>query len=312
MANNQHSEKFTFVPPIVSTDIAMPPVRIGMAEIRQVAEIGFKMPISLLTKDQALLDANKHWLCPTFLDADGNWDMIVQSWIVIVDGRVILVDPCTGDGRSNPALPMQHMLDTPYIERFAASGLRPEDVDFVFCTHLHGDHCGWNTVLRNGRYVPTFPNARYVMVHREFDRWDTRRADHRPVEVNAGVFENSVLPVLEAGLVDIVEDTHHLCHSVVVEPAYGHTAGHSMLSLTSRGHEALFVGDAFHHALEVKHPDLDMGACEDFATGLATRRRIIQRCIDHEALFVPGHFPAPHLGWIKSTGGGTVFEPYQH
>ena len=253
---------------------------------------------------------HRDWLVPRFLDADGNWDMIVQSWVLFVEGKVILIDPCTGDGRHNPALPMQHMLDTPYIERFAASGIRPEDVDYVFCTHLHGDHCGWNTVLRDGRYVPTFPNARYVMVQREFDRWDTRRSDHKPVEVNAGIFENSVLPILEAGLADIVPDKHYIAHGVLVEPANGHTAGHSMLSLHSHGADALFVGDAFHHALEVRHPELDMGACEDFNEGLATRRRIIKRCIDDQTLFVPGHFPAPHVGWIKSVAGETVFEPY--
>ena len=310
MSNEQPTGKFPPNPPIAATDIAMTPIRLGTAEIRQVAEIAYKMPISLLTDDQALLDANADWLHPNFLDADGHWDMVVQSWILIVDGRVILIDPCTGDGRSNPALPFQHMLDTPYIERFAASGIKPEDVDFVFCTHLHGDHCGWNTVLRGGRYVPTFPNARYVMVHREFDRWDTRRLDHQPVASNAGVFENSVLPVLEAGLVDMIESTHHICHSVLVEPAYGHTAGHSMLHLTSHGKEALFVGDAFHHALEVKYPELDMGACEDFTAALATRRCIIERCIDRQALFVPAHFPAPHVGWIQSAAGETLFEPY--
>jgi glyoxylase-like metal-dependent hydrolase (beta-lactamase superfamily II) len=310
MAADQQTGKFTFVPPIASTDVAMPPIRLGNAEIRQVAEIGFKLPISLLTQDQALLDANADWLRPRFLDDDGNWDMIVQSWLLIVEGKVILIDPCTGDGRHNPALPMQHMLDTPYIDRFAASGFRPEDVDYVFCTHLHGDHCGWNTVLRDGRYVPTFPRARYVMVQREFDRWDTRRPDHQRVEANQGVFENSVLPVLEAGLADIVPDKHFIAHGVLVEPAYGHTAGHSMLSVHSHGADALFVGDAFHHALEVRYPELDMGACEDFKQGLATRRRIIKRCIDDHALFVPGHFPAPHVGWIRSAGGETVFEPY--
>src|ERR1700760_498058 len=128
---------------------------------------------------------------------------------------------------------MFDMLDTPFIERFAASGIRPEEVDFVFCTHLHSDHCGWNTQLRGGRYVPTFPNARYIMLQREFDRWDSRVTsyDHANVRnrINAAVFENSVLPVFAAGLADLVGDTHRISPSLEIEPAHGHTLGHACL-----------------------------------------------------------------------------------
>jgi glyoxylase-like metal-dependent hydrolase (beta-lactamase superfamily II) len=302
--------KFAFDPPRAVIDTSLPPVKVGAAEIRHVPEIAYKLPIAFLTDDEALLQQNADWLSPRFLDADGNWDMIVQSWIIIVDDKVVLLDPCTGNGRHNPALPMMHMLDTPYIERFAATGIRPEQVDYVFCTHLHGDHCGWNTQLRGGRYVPSFPNARYIIVRREFDRWDTRRPDHQAVPANTGVFENSVLPVLEAGLAELVDDRHRISESLAVEPAHGHTAGHSMLHLTSGPAEACFVGDAFHHPLEIKYPDLDMGSCEDFAATVATRRRIIAHCLERSAMFIPAHFPAPHMGWIRSINGEASFEPY--
>lgn len=301
--------KFAFNPPRFAVDSARAPVTVGAAEIRHVPEIGYKMPMAFLTTDQDLLDRNADWLAPPYLDADGQWDMIVQSWIILVDGKVVLLDPCTGNGRDNPALPMMHKLDTPYIERFVATGIRPDEVDFVFCTHLHGDHCGWNTQLRGGRYVPSFPNARYIIVRREFDRWDTRRPDHAPVPANMGVFENSVLPVLEAGLAELVEDRHQLSASLTIEPAYGHTAGHSLLHLTSGAADALFVGDAFHHPLEVRYPELDMGSCEDFAATFATRRRILAHCIERHALFIPAHFAVPHMGWIKSANGETRFEP---
>jgi glyoxylase-like metal-dependent hydrolase (beta-lactamase superfamily II) len=97
--------------------------------------------------------------------------------------------------------------------------IRPEDVDYVFCTHLHHDHCGWSTQLRDGRFVPTFPKARYLYVRREYERWDTRRPDHKPVDYNVGVFERSVLPIVEAGLADLVIDTHRLSSSVSIEPS---------------------------------------------------------------------------------------------
>ena len=147
-------------------------IRHGGADIWEVEEIWHKRPLSDMTTDKALIASLPQWMFPDFIDAHWNFDIVTRCWIVIVDGRVIVVDPCTGNGRNFPDFEPAHMLDTPFIERFAATGFRPEDVDFVFCTHLHMDHCGWNTVLRDGRYVPTFPNARYVMVKREIDRWD--------------------------------------------------------------------------------------------------------------------------------------------
>ncbi|TGD73614.1 MBL fold metallo-hydrolase [Mangrovimicrobium sediminis] len=265
----------------------------GDAEIFQVPETSWKMPVAMFGASDAQLERHRHWLQPTYLDAHGEWDNIVQSWVLVVDGRVIVVDPCTGNGRHFPDYPPAHMLDTPYIERFAATGIRPEQVDYVFCTHLHMDHCGWNTQLVDGRYVPTFPNAKYVMVQREFERWDPRRAGHVAVSANAGTFENSVLPVLEAGLAQIVPDTFRISASLDVAPAWGHTAGHSLLHLDSAAHEAYFVGDAFHHPLELLYPELDAGTCEDFSATLATRRRLIETCLASDALLVPAHFPCP-------------------
>ena len=229
---------------------------------------------------------------------------------MIIDGRVVVVDPCTGNGRHFPDFPPAHMLDTPYLERFAATGVRPEDVDYVFCTHLHMDHCGWNTLLRAGRYVPTFPNARYVMVKREFDRWDSRRPDHAAVPANAGTFENSVLPVIEAGLADLVPDTFRISPSLQVEPAPGHTIGHSLLHLAGGAREAYFVGDAFHHPIEMIHPDLDSGTSESFALACETRCRIIDTCIARNALVIPAHFPCAFGGALRLAQGGLVFEPH--
>jgi glyoxylase-like metal-dependent hydrolase (beta-lactamase superfamily II) len=139
-------------------------IKVGGAEIRRVEEMPITTPMATLSPDQAFVDTHRHWLEPLFLRPDGHWDFIFQSWILFVDGRVVLIDPCTGNGRPH-MYPIFDMLDTPYIERFSATGVRPEDVDYVFCTHLHHDHCGWNTQLRDGRFVPTFPNARGVRWH---------------------------------------------------------------------------------------------------------------------------------------------------
>jgi glyoxylase-like metal-dependent hydrolase (beta-lactamase superfamily II) len=286
---------------------------IGEALIHRVEESSYKLPLSMFRLDEALIERHWSWLFPRFADADRNWDMVVQSWIAIVDGKVIVVDPCVGNGRSLPTFPMFDRLQTPFIERFAATGISPEDVTHVFCTHLHSDHCGWNTRLRGGRYVPTFPNARYVMVRREFDRWDTRRPGYDPTELhnslNVGVFENSVLPVLEAGLAELVPDTHRITDSLLIEPAYGHTLGHSSLHLCSAGQEAYFSGDLFHHPIELLHPEIDANTCENYPSTVEMRTQMIGKCLKSGALIIPAHFAAPYAGYVRQRDGAVSFEP---
>jgi glyoxylase-like metal-dependent hydrolase (beta-lactamase superfamily II) len=282
-------------------------LKIGDAEIHRVEEMTIRSPMATLTQDQALLDANRYWLTPLFMTEDGKRDFVFQSWILIVDGLVLVVDPCNGNDRPHP-LQLFDMLDTPYIERFAATGIKPEEVDYVCCTHLHHDHCGWSTRLRGGRFVPTFPNARYVYVRREYERWDPRRPGYRPFEYNVGVFERSVLPIIEAGLADLTEDHHRISASVTVEPAYGHTLGHSVLHLVSGGNEAYFTGDVFHHPLQIPYPELHMPGCDDLPTAIETRRRLVVRCAQRGALIIPAHFARPHAGFIRSRGGTLAFE----
>ena len=285
----------------------MSEIKVGDAEIRRVEEMPIESPMWVLTKDQALIDMNKHWLVPLFLRPDDHWDFLFQSWIVIVDGKILVIDPCNGNGRPH-MYPLFNMLNTPYIERFAATGIKPEDVDYVFCTHLHHDHCGWSTQLRDGRFVPTFPNARYVYVRREYERWDTRRPGHKPVEYNTGVFEQSVLPIMEAGLADLVNDRHRLSASVSIEPAYGHTMGHSVLHLVSQAQEAHFTGDVFHHPLQIVYPQLHMPGCDNLELAIETRRRLVDLSVERNALVIPAHFPKPYAGWVRRKNGVVTFE----
>ncbi|MCX7864123.1 MAG: MBL fold metallo-hydrolase, partial [Novosphingobium sp.] len=138
-------------------------ITIGEAQIHRVEELRVRLPFAMFGASEEIVAANDGWLKPAWLDEDSTWEMVVQSFLVIVDDRLVVVDPCVGNGRPLPAFPIFDNLDTPFIDRFAATGFRPEDVDAVFCTHLHSDHCGWNTMLRDGKYVPTFPRARYFM-----------------------------------------------------------------------------------------------------------------------------------------------------
>lgn len=282
--------------------------QVGDAEIARVEEMRQELPLAALTHDQSLLSPHPSWLAPYVDTERGSIELVVQTWLLHVGGKTIVIDPCSGNGRERPVLPSMHRLDTPFLERFEATGVRPEDVDYVFCTHLHCDHCGWNTRLSGGRWVPTFPKARYLFVRREVARWDPARPDHRPVDFNVGVYEDSVRPVIEAGLADLVPDRHAILPGLTIEPAYGHTAGHSLLHLESRGEEAYFTGDAFHHPLQVLRPGLHLEGCDDLAAAIATREYLCRTIAERAALMVPAHFAGPHCGRIVSDGDGFRFE----
>jgi len=273
--------------------MAAPVLSIGDALLHRVEELRIPNKITYFTEDAALIEANRHWLAPHFLDDEGGFDLVFQSFIFEADGRVVLVDPCTGNGKPHP-VPFFDNLDVPFIERLGETGYRPHDVDFVVCTHLHHDHCGWNTELRGGKWVPTFPKARYIMRRSEFDRWGPEADRHPVFEYNVGVFERSVQPVVEAGLADLVEGHHRLTPGMVVEPAPGHTLGHQMLHLVSAGQEALFCGDCFHHPIQLVEPAIPFGDAEDQQQVEAMRRSLAERSADTGALLIPAHLPAPH------------------
>lgn len=284
-------------------------ITVGDAEIRSVLEMQLSQrPIAWLGADADLIEANRHWLAPHWLEEDDSWSLNFQSWILQAHGKIIVIDPCNGNGRPHP-MPIFDMLDIPFIERFEATGIRPEHVDYVFCTHMHHDHCGWNTQLRNGRWVPTFPNARYLFVRREFDRWNPHGNNYHAVDYNEGVYERSILPVVEAGLADLLADNHSLMAGLRIEPGYGHTLGHSFLYLSAGNEEeAIFTGDAFHHPLQLTAPEIQFGDCDNTPMAVETRRRLVDTAIATDALLIPAHLPFPHAGRVRRGRGGVIFE----
>jgi len=286
---------------------------VGKAEIDSALELELTgRPIAWLGTTPELIEANRWWMAPHFLQEGDSWSLNFRSWIVRVDDTVIVIDPCNGNDRPNP-MPMFDMLDIPFLERFEATGTRVEDVDYVFCTHLHHDHCGWNTMLRGGRWVPTFPNARYLFVKREYERWHpdhAHRFQHLPYQ--DGVYERSIAPVVEAGLADLVLDTHRLTPALRIEPGRGHTDGHCMMHLSSDGEEAMFCGDAFHHPLQLIDTSIRFGDHDDWDAVVDTRRRLVRDSLERDMLLIPEHLPFPHAGWMrKRDGQGLSFEALQ-
>jgi glyoxylase-like metal-dependent hydrolase (beta-lactamase superfamily II) len=180
-------------------------LQVGAARVDRVEEQRVPIPIAAFSDDAEFIAGSIAPLPDGFLDPETmTFQFCFQSWSIRVDGLAILVDPCNGNGRKRGNVPFFDDLDTPYLERLAAIGTPAEAIDLVFCTHMHNDHCGWNTQQIDGRWVPTFPNATYVFVDAEYARWDTASPSHHPNDFNVSVFDESVRPVVEAGQAKIV------------------------------------------------------------------------------------------------------------
>jgi glyoxylase-like metal-dependent hydrolase (beta-lactamase superfamily II) len=283
-------------------------INVGEVTIRSALEMALtRRPIAYLGAPQELIETNRDWLSPWFLEEGDTWSLNFQTWILQVDGKIVVVDPCTGNGRPHP-LPFFDRLDAPFIERFCATGVRPDDVDYVFCTHMHHDHCGWNTQLKDGRWVATFPNARYLFLRREYERWDPNGANYRAVDYNEGVYERSIEPIVAAGLANLVLGPYRISRSLEILPAHGHTLGHAVLHLVSGAEQACFSGDCFHHPLQLTQPSIQFGDCDDVEQAIQTRQWLVDFALKREVLVIPAHLPYPHAGRVKRRGEAAIFE----
>lgn len=284
-------------------------VMIGAAEVARVEEQQFPVPLSLLTDDAEFIARRIAPLPAGFLDrSSATFQFFNQSWLIRADGLTVLVDPCNGNGRDR-TVPYFHQRALPWLERLRAAGAEPESVDLVFCTHLHNDHCGWNTTWAGDRWTPTFPRARYLLAEAEYRRWDTTAGRPHPNTYNESVFGECVLPVAEAGLMELVTPPYRISPSLSVESAPGHTEGHALLRLESMGERAYFTGDAFHHPAQVTRPELRLPGCDDPALAIASRRALTARIHAERACLFPAHFAAPHYGRVGREGEEYVFVP---
>ena len=258
--------------------------------------------------NDAIAAEHAHWMAPHHYDRDQDLiKLSVHSWLLKIGGKTILIDCCCGNNRRRPARPFWDMLNTPYLERLAAAGARPQDIDYVMCTHLHHDHVGWNTQQRDGSWVPTFPNARYVISKPDFEYYQKLDADPNKTEpVEFGTFRDCVLPIVEAGRADLVTGPHRLNEFLEILPAPGHSAGHVVFKLDSGGAQAVFIGDVFHHLLQVYYPHWNFPKNSDADAARVSRRKVLEHCAGSGALVLPGHVGAPFAGHIEATANGFV------
>ncbi|HZK92540.1 MAG TPA: MBL fold metallo-hydrolase [Stellaceae bacterium] len=248
------------------------------------------------------------WLRPHFADERGRLKMSIHALVIEApdgtkNGRRIVVDTCLGNDKEGRRIPTWNNLQLPFLGDLAAAGFARETIDTVLCTHLHVDHVGWNTMLTGGphgtkTWVPTFPQARYLMGRVEFGHW---RAQHERGDM-AAVFADSVQPVADAGLVDLVETDHRICDEVSLVPTIGHTPGHVSVVIKSKGEEALITGDFMHHPCQIAHPEWSSAADSDPQIAQQTRERMLEELSSRPVLVIGTHFAGATAGRIVKDG----------
>ena len=250
--------------------------------------------------EREMLACHLHWLVPHHYSPEHDRLITsIHSWLIRTRHHTILLDCCAGNHKERPGFSRFHQLDTPFLQRLGAAGVRPEEIDIVLCTHLHADHVGWNTMLVDGRWVPTFPNAKYLFSRIENEVGDPR---HNPAadadQQRGGAYRDSVLPVIEAGQAVLVEGDYALEDNLTIVLAPGHTHGHVAMWLANFAGRGVFCGDVLHHALQIHAPHWNSKFCELPEIARATRRRLMEQCVEHGATLFPGHFGAPHVARI--------------
>lgn len=291
--------------------------QIGEARITAVVEQNLVME-GLISKAKPDALAEIDWLAPHFVDEKGRMVGLVQCFVIETGGKVIVVDTCVGDDKDLPSDPAWNRKTFGLLDKFRAAGFDAEAVDFVLCTHLHLDHVGINTRLEGGEWVPTFPNARYLFARSEYEYWKAE-AEAEPVDpvtlespferYRAGfqrtqkcVHEQSVEPVMRAGLAELVDPPCEVAPGVRLVPTTGHTPGHVSVELSSGGEAALITGDAFHHPCQIARADWATVADFDREASSATRRRMLQELEASGALMLGTHFAEPTAGRVVRDG----------
>ncbi len=278
--------------------------RVGKVTVTKIVEMevtgGSRFILPQATYDEILpID----WLQPHFADERGRLKMSIHALVVETpdgakNGRRIIVDTCLGNDKKGRRIPNWNNLHLPFLADLAAGGFARESIDTVLCTHLHVDHVGWNTMLVDGEWKPTFPRARYLMGQTEFTHW----RDQHGRDDMAAVFADSVAPVFGAGLVDLVDTDHKVCDEISLVPTLGHTPGHVSVRIVSDGEEALITGDFMHHPCQIAHPEWSSTADSDPAAAQATRERMLAELSGRPVLVIGTHFAGITAGRIVRDG----------
>lgn len=269
--------------------------QIGDVRITQIVELTTASlgPYLLPQATPEELDAID-WLWP-FVDAQKRIVLSIHCLVLETRDQCVVVDTCIGNDKERTYPRWNHMQGR-FLDDFVERGFALDRVDTVLCTHMHVDHVGWNTRLVDGRWEPTFANARYLFAEKEWRHWSREPQEYGPV------VEDSVQPIFDRGLADLVSETHRVTDEITLEPTPGHTPGHVSVHITSRGEEAVITGDMIHHPCQIAHPRWSSSADVDPFVSATTRDHFLQRYADRPVLIIGTHFAAPTAGRIVRDG----------
>jgi glyoxylase-like metal-dependent hydrolase (beta-lactamase superfamily II) len=278
---------------------------VGDVEITKITELELSAGISRMIPGATPEKVRAvPWLRPHFATADGGLRASIHALVVRTPSMRIVVDTGVGNGKRGEPEAAWDGLRTGFPADLAAAGHPPDQVDLVVCTHAHPDHIGWHTTYSAGAWRPTFPNARHVFVAEEFEHARTATEHNGRLR-----FEESLRPLLAAGLVDLVAPGSTLAPEVRLSPSPGHTVGHTSVDISSRGERAFITGDAVHHPIHFRHPELASGGDHDEDRAAATRRALLSRLAREEVLVIGTHFASPTAGYAVADGDALRFVP---
>ncbi len=263
--------------------------RVKITKVPEIASVGgsrFILPLGTPEAIQKL-----PWMVPDYATPEGRLKMTVQSWIVETPTHKIIVDTCIGNDKANRSVPVWNRLDKPFLNDLAAAGYPADTIDTVLCTHLHVDHVGWNTKLVDGKWVPTFANARYLFGKTEYDHWAAHSTDGE----HKAVFEDSVQPIVTAGRADLIDTDHRIGDEVSLIATPGHSPGHMSVLIKSDSKQALLTGDVAHHPCQMAHLDWSSTADSDPVQSIEARNMLFSRFADTPTLVFGGHYDPGYL-----------------
>lgn len=287
--------------------------QVGAVKVTKVVESEslFDIP-TMFPKASAGEIRRLDWLKPHFVTDDWQGRMSIHGLVVETPSLCIMVDTCIGNDRDRLAYETSNNLHTAFLEDLKAAGYRREDIDVVLCTHLHFDHVGWNTMLQGGKWVPTFPNARYLFNTAEYEHWKNTQDDATEdmfLNVQKNVFLDSIVPVVEAGLVDLVDENHRVCDEVWFEPTPGHSPGHVCVRISSQGQQGFITGDMVHHPFQFANAEWSMASVDyDSDAASATRARVYADVADKPVLVIGTHFAGATAGKVSRDGVSYRFD----
>ena len=284
--------------------------KVGDTTITKIEEIVYPEFSDVIPAATPEVVKQVKWLFPHFVTEEGALSLSIHSLIVETPSAKLIVDTCIGNDRDRNPFEVMHMLSTSYMEDMKAAGYHPDGIDFVLCTHLHLDHVGWNTHLVDGKWVPTFPNASYLFGKDDLDFWGAAKPDDENefMQIQSRVFEDSMQPVLDAGLAKPIEGPAEVCEGVRLIPTPGHTPGHCSVLIESKGETAMITGDFIHHPIQFWDPNLVSPFDVDNDAAVATRHRVFGEYADSPTLIIGTHFAGPTAGRLVRDGDTYRFD----